>query len=177
MTIGYSGIVCGVLYVGLMIVSPLLPQVQLTRVQAVPQIDAAIPPEKLNRFLARTPAIIVDVRLKEDCGTFSFKSCPGCLVVRLGTSLGTTQSEDEGVMAGEDLQARALEHPALRTAHKDKTPVVVMCCKGVRSEIAQRVLASAGFNAAHVPEGMLSNKFPNSMFLGVRPLEATVHEQ
>ncbi len=177
MSIGKSGIICGLLYVSAFVSSPFLPRPQLTQVQAVQQMEDSIAPAHANQFLANGRMVIVDVRLKEDCGSFTVKPCPQCIVVRFPTALGTTHTEDEGVMAGEMLQEQALQHPVLQSALKKRTPVVVMCCKGVRSEIAQRVLKSAGFNATHLPEGMLSRMLPDHLFRGVRPVESAVDEK
>ncbi len=178
MSIGKSGIICGVLYIGTAVTWPILPRPHFTQVRAIQQeVSDAIAPGQAAKLLSKGHMVILDVRSKEDCGSFVVKPCPQCITVRMETMLGTTHTEDEGVMAGELLLDQARQHPVLKRALTERTPVMVMCCKGVRSEIAQRVLKSVGFNVTHVSEGMLSRTLPDSLFRGERPIESAVEEK
>lgn len=176
MRIGKSGIVCAIMYVTILVANPFLPRLQFKPVRVSEVVRDTIAPEEVGSVFRQRRLVLLDVRMPEDCGSFTLRGCPNCIIVRMPTTLGTTRTEDEGMMAGELLQEQVLQHPVLQDALKAQTLVMVMCCKGVRSEIAQRVLKSAGFNATHVGRGMLSRALPDRLFRGARPVESGAEE-
>lgn len=124
---------------------------------------------QLQALLDRRGKVLLDVRLKGECGPFTLLVEPGNLLVSYPTTLGTTASEDEGVLAAEELVAFAKGHPVLKRMVMTQRALVVVCCQGIRSQAVARVLHAEGFRVFNLTAGMLDPSMPNQLFTEERP--------
>lgn len=145
-----------------------VPEVTLGARVARPAITE-VSASQLRALLDRRGKVLLDVRLKGECGPFTLLVESGNLRVSYPTTLGTTASEDEGVLAAEELVAFAKGHPVLKRMVMTQRALVVVCCQGIRSQAVARVLHAEGFRVFNLTAGMLDPSIPNQLFTEERP--------
>lgn len=146
----------------------------VVRAQKVrPSTVVSVSADQFESLLAEGGKVVLDVRLKGECGAFSLIAHLGNIHITKATTLGTAVSEDEAVLAAEELVAFVKAHPVLKTMRHKRRPLVVVCCQGIRSQAASQVLFAEGFEVYNLTTGMLDSGVPNHLFFGKRPKPPT----
>lgn len=118
-----------------------------------------LPATQLAALLGAPDALVLDVRMAEDCGAdIALKQR------HMKIAFDSTQADvDANRMTEDEFIARVLANRSLAAARAAKRIVLVLCCFGGRAEAAAKLLAKHGFQTAYVPGGLMAEAVPRRL--------------